>query len=256
MKRGVLLAFFLVTSFVLIAPAAFADRPTENLQSRIIERFDSPTETGRYEYRQNHRWIVRGSKFVTEGFPVFSWVETWPQALYRTAPEGVELRSLGIQAAFDRMGYNFLEIIPVEDENDDNGNPVPKGIPIPGRVKNIDLWVWGSNYNYYLDLHLMDHRGIVHVLRMGDLNFPGWRNLRVNVPSSIPQDVVYLPQRKGLELVKLVMWTRPTERVNGFFIYFDEIKVFTDVFEEPFDGDALTNPALLENLWSSGMGGN
>jgi hypothetical protein len=256
MKRSIMLAFFLVTSFVLIAPSAFAQRQTENLQSRIIERFDGPEDDGRYDYRQNHRWIVRGSKFVTEGFPRFGWVNTWPQALYRVPPQGVELRSLGVEAAFDRMGYNFLEFIPVEDENDANGNPVPKGIPIPGRVRNLDMWVWGSNHNYYMDVHLMDHRGVVHVLRLGDINYRGWQNLRVNIPTFIPQDVVWIPQQRGLELVRLVMWTRPTERVSGFFIYLDEIKVFTDVFEDPFDGEGLTFPDEVRSLWDNAVEGN
>jgi len=256
MKRGVLLAFFLVTSFVLIAPTAFADRQTENLQSRIIERFDGPEDDGQYDYRQNHRWIVRGSKFVTEGFPTYAWVDTWPQALYRVAPGDVQLRSIGVQASFDRMGYNFLEFIPVEDEDDENGEPVAKGIPIPGRVQNIDFWVWGSNHNYYMDIHLMDHRGIVHVLRMGNINYRGWQNLKVNIPTYIPQDVVWVPQRQGLELVTIVMWTQPTERVAGFYIYIDEIKVFTDVFEAPFDGEGLAIPEEIENLWSNALEGN
>lgn len=252
MKRGVLLAFFLVTSFVMIAPAAFADTVTENLQSRIIERFDSPDDNDRYDYRQNHRWAVTGSKFISEGLPKFTWVRSWPSALYRVEPQNVELGSFGIQAAFDRLGYNYLEIFPVEDEDDANGNPVPKGIPIPGRVKNLDMWVWGSNHNYYLDVHLKDYRGIIHVLRLGDLNFRGWQNVKVNIPNSIPQDVAYVPQRQGLELVKLVLWTRPNANVAGFYVYLDEIKVFTDIFESPFDGEGLADPAIVEQLWSSG----
>jgi hypothetical protein len=253
MKRGTLLTFFLVTCFLLITPTVFADNVTENLQSRVLERFDSPTETGNYSYRQNHRWIVKGSKFVTQGFPKYGWIKTWPIALYPTAPKGVDLHSFGVEAKFDRMGYNYLEFIPVEDKNDANGNPVPMGIPIPGRVKNLDMWVWGSDYNYYMDVQLRDYQGIVHVLRLGNINFKGWKNLRVDIPSSIPQNVVYVPQRKGLELVKIVLWTRPNEKVDGFYVYLDEIKVFTDTFETPFDGQPLADPTIVNQLWSSGV---
>jgi hypothetical protein len=251
MKRGMLLTFFLVTSVLLYTPAVFSDTVTENLQSRIIERFDNPDGTDIYDYRQNHRWIVRGSKFVTEGFPKFAWIQAWPEALYREVPEGRDVRSFGVQASFDRLGYNYLEFIPVEDDPDQDGNPIPKGIPIPGRVKNMDLWAWGSNHNYYMDVHLRDYRGIIHVLRLGYLNYRGWQNLKVTIPSYIPQDVVYVPQRKGLELVKLVLWTEPDERVDGFYFYVDEIKVFTDLFESPFDGEILATPKRVEELWGN-----
>jgi hypothetical protein len=257
MIRGTALTLSLMMLFLLLTSGLFADSVTENLQSIIIEKFDDPTDTtpGEAGNRQNYRWMVTGSKFVTEGFPLFNWVETWPEALYRTPPNGTTVRSLGIQAAFDRLGYNFLEIFPVEDQDGDNG-PIPTGIPIPGRIKNMDMWIWGSNYNYYVDIHLRDFRGMIHVLRLGEINFRGWQNLRVNIPTYIPQEVSYVPSRQGLELVKMVLWTRPEEKVDGFFVYFDQIKIFTDTFETPFDGEALTDPDQIDQLWGAGVGGN
>ena len=73
----------------------------------------------------------------------------------------------------------------------------------------------------------------------------------MQIPSWIPQEVRYVPQYKGLELVKIVLWTRPYEKVDRFFVYFDEIKVTTDVFEQPFDGELLANPERVEQLWSN-----
>ncbi len=254
MRRGsALIVCLMLMSLLYVAPV-FADRTTEDLQSRIIERFDSPDgsgDAGKYEFQQNNRWIVRGSKFITKGFPKFEWVKTFPSALYAKVPEGADYRSFGIQAAFDRQGYNFLELVPVADKNADNGDPIPKGIPIPGRIKNLDMWVWGSNYRYYVDVHFRDFQGVIHVLRMGYVNYKGWRNLRVEIPNGIPQDVAYLPSRQGLELAKIVLWTEPDEKVAGFYVYFDNIKIMTDMFETPFDGSGLGDAETIKKLWSS-----
>jgi hypothetical protein len=242
MKRGSLLFLSLILVFLVLTPTAFAQQrqATTNLQSVVIEDFDNPQES---------RWLVRGSKFIAEGMPRVGWVNAWPDALYRAEPEDGEIMSLGIEAAFDRRGYNFLEIIPVTE--DDEGNVVPRGVPIPGRVEQMDMWIWGSNHDYYVEVQLQDYRGIVHTLKLGDINYRGWRNLRMLVPSWIPQGVRYVPSYRGLELVKIVLWTRPTEKVDGFFVYFDEIKVTTDVFEQPFDGEQLANPERVEELWNN-----
>jgi hypothetical protein len=124
------------------------------------------------------------------------------------------------------------------------------------------MWVWGSNYNYYIDIHVRDYRGMVHVLRLGDINYKGWRNLKIEIPPFIPQDVKFVPARKSLELVKIVMWTRPEETVTGgldeagkvvpIFVYLDHIKVISDMFENPFDGSGLADPEKLTKVWASG----
>lgn len=225
---------------------------TTNNQSIVIENFDDPEASP---------WIVVAGKFVSDGFPEVAFVETWPEALYRDPPQGeTAYRALGARAAFDRQGYNYLEFIPAE--TNDEGNLAPRAIPIPGRVRNMDVWVWGSNFNYYMDAHLRDYRGMVHVVKLGDLNFRGWRNLRLQIPSFIPQSTRYTAEFIGgevqndlrsLELVKLVLWTQPQERVNGFFVYLDEIKVETDIYRDPFDGEDLRDPEFIEQLWSQGQ---
>ena len=250
MRQGSILLVCLTVITLLCAAPVFADNATEDLQSKVIERFDAADDAGKYEYRQNHRWIVRGSKFLSATNFKFDLISAYPQALFPNAASTSDLKALGVQAAFDRRGYNYVEFVPVADKDVD-GKPVEQGISLPGRVKNIDLWAWGSNYNYYLELHLRDWRGEVHVLRVGDLNFRGWKNLRIEIPTSITQDVKYVPSQKGLELVKIVLWTRPEEKVDGFFFYIDHIKAITDMFESPFDGSALGDPASVEKLWAS-----
>ena len=54
-----------------------------------------------------------------------------------------------------------------------------------------------------------------------------------------------------MELVKVVLWTRPDEAVNGFQFYLDQIKVLTDMFETPYDGEGLSDPEFILETWGS-----
>ncbi len=232
-----------VAVFLLALPLSAQTQQTRSLRSIVLESFDDPDA---------RTWVVTASKFSPEDLPESAYVRTWPDQLYREEPEGQELRALGVRAAFTRKGYNFVELTPSTE--DENGELQPQGIPIPGTVDTIGVWVWGSRRDYYLDVQLRDFRGVVHTLRMGDVSFRGWQNLQIQVPTSVPQESNYVLQEEGLEIVKLVLWTRPQERVDEFYIYFDEIKVVTDMFRRRFDGEELADPERIEELWSGSSG--
>ncbi|MDR1933241.1 MAG: flagellar filament outer layer protein FlaA [Spirochaetales bacterium] len=266
MKKSGLFILSLIL-FFLPAGFGFSDEVTTNLQSFIIETFDNPNAPDTDEshadpksWPSEHRWMIRGSKFSSiiktdsgeDVYPKMAHVRSWPENLYRKEPEGKTLRVLGIHGKFDRMGYNYVEIYPAKTGKDQDGRDrlEPTEILLPGRVKNLDLWVWGANFDYYLEVHLMDYRGINHVLPLGTIKYKGWRNLAVNIPNYIPQSIIYAPALKGLKLVKFVMWTKPTERVDDFYVYFDEIKVFSDMFEDLWDGEGLGDPVRIQELWS------
>jgi len=252
MKRSSLLILCVVVLGMILTSAVWAQQRARAYQTLTLEDFDDP---------DGSPWMVRASRFIREDFPSYQHVRTWPDALYRREPEGMELRSLGIHAQFNRRGYNYLEILPAQ--MGDDGELVPRIIPgsaeenmertgmrIPGLAEELNLWVWGSNHDYYLEVMLRDHRGMVHTLRVGDINFLGWRNLRVQIPTWIPQTTRHVPGPSGIELVKFVLWTRPTEKVDNFYVYLDELKVFTDVFAAPFDGEFLGDPETIRELWN------
>jgi len=113
------------------------------------------------------------------------------------------------------------------------------------------MWVWGSNLKYYIEVYLRDYRGVVHTLKLGDISYTGWRNLKVNVPNTIPQSRRILPSYASLNFVKFRIWTQPVEKVDNFYIYFKQFKIFTDVFESLFDGNDLADPENVEKLWAS-----
>ena len=229
-------------ALMFAATLATADENTQTITSRNLATFDDPATAG--------NWIVQGSKYATKDYPQMQVVRAWPEALYGKNKDNKPLFSLGVHAKFDRKAYNYIEIIPAE--KDSSGKLVPTPIPIPGRVRSIDMWVWGANYNYTLDLHLRDYQGVDHVIHMGSLRFAGWRDLVGTISTAIPQSRTYIPRFEGLELTELVIWTAPDERVDDYYFFVDEINCITDLFETKFDGDDLADPATLNNLWQQG----
>jgi hypothetical protein len=236
----------------------FADENTVNLESVVVQNFDDPA---------SQPWFVIGSKFSTPGFPMLSYVKAWPTAVYGTSPKD-DIRALGIAMLFDRKEYNWVDIVPGKKSGEgDKVTYEATELPLPGRVKMIDMWVWSANFDYYLEAYVRDYKGLVYAIPMGDLNFVGWKNLRINVPSNIPQFRKTLPRKESLTLVKFRIWTRPTESVASFTtdpaatpdekavkVYLDNIKVLTDTFETLFDGDQLSDPnnAAVKDAWGSG----
>ncbi|HVO40786.1 MAG TPA: flagellar filament outer layer protein FlaA [Spirochaetia bacterium] len=224
----------------LTAALVMAQDNTVNLQVRPLISFNDPAQAN---------WIVQASKFSTQGFPESKLIKTWPDVLYGRNKDNKELNSLAIHSKFDRKGYNYIEIIPAA--KDSSGNLVPKSIPIPGKVQRMDLWIWGSNYNYKIDLFLRDYRGIDHVLHFGSLEFMGWKDLAVTVPGAIPQSRRYIPQFQGLELTKLVIWTAPDEKVDDYWVFLNDLTILTDLYQTRFDGENLADPDYLNQLWQA-----
>jgi hypothetical protein len=255
----------IVMMFAAVAWAAGAQGvPAVNLESRIIEDFDE---------NPANRWVARGSKFTaverdqngkaTKIYPTLANAPAYPLAAFGRSKDKQDRGALGIHGKFERRGYNFVEIIPAAEApanteesrivyTDLAGKKwVHRPIDLPGQVRYMDLWVWGSNLKFYIDVHLEDHKGTDYVIRMGDLAFFGWRNLRIGIPAYISQNVDTVPRFRNLKLTKFTLWTRPEERVDDFYFYIDHLKVLTDIFESRYDGDDLETPETLQKVWGT-----
>lgn len=252
MSRAIFLALTVVCLFAFTADV-IADDQTVNLQSAVIQDFDNPDA---------QPWFLIGSKFATKNYPKLSFVKTWPVSLHGANTEGKDLRSLGIAMLFDRMEYNWVDIVPGKKSGEGpDVTYAPIEIPLPGRVAMLDMWVWSGNFDYYIEAFVRDYKGIVYTLPMGNLTHIGWKNMRCYIPANIPQSKKYLPAKEGISLVKFRIWTRPTERVvmpvaadasdfeKAIYFYFDQIKVLTDTFETLYDGDSLSTLDGIKNLW-------
>lgn len=242
LNRAVMIFLALLPLFG--AGALFADENTVNLESKLVQDF-SKTEA------QN--WYVLGSKFSTADFPRVGFIKGGPTAILGGDLQAAQnARSLAVAMLFDRKEYNWIDVVPGAKDK-------PVELPLPGRVKMIDMWVWSGNFDYYLEAFVRDYRGVVYTIPMGNLNFIGWKNLRINIPDNVPQAKKYLPRRQGLTLVKFRIWTRPTEVVavpgtegqepldRSVKFYFNNIKILTDTFESLFDGDSLSNPEVYKD---------
>jgi len=247
MKQGSFKFLCLIILACITVFSGYGNENTINFESKIIETFNGDADAP-------YVWKTESSRFISKmdgvEYPLLSYIDAWPIAAfgYMRSPDSPPLRSLGLHGRFDRQGFNWIDLYPVL-ANDQNEEPFE--IPMPGRIHNIDLWVWGANFKYYIEIFVRDYVGVVHTLRLGDINYPGWRNLKVSIPNTIRQSKRTLPSYAGLHFVKFRIWTQPVERVDNFYIYFKQLKVLTDMFEELFDGNDLANPQNVERLWAN-----
>jgi hypothetical protein len=253
MKQGSFRAvcFVLLTCTAIFS--AYGDESTVNSEAVVIESFDGSTthewtikgRSNTYEFE----WRLDASKFASKNgddvYPKLTSVPAWPQALFGSNRQGSDYNSLGIWGRFDRRGYNWIDVYPVEP-----GGETPFEVPLPGRVQYLDMWVWGSNLQFYVEAFVRDFQGVVHTLRFGDISYTGWKNLRVQVPTAIRQSKRILPHYAGLQFVKFRIWTQPSENVSDFYVYFDHFKIVTDTFESFYDGDELADPDRVQELWT------
>ncbi len=231
MKQGGLIIASLVLLFTLfVSPVSAQQTRSVNYETYIVDNFDSPDT--------DWTWVAAGSKFVTKGYPVLKFFDGMPNSIRvtQTDPKGV-YKYLGMDVKFDRKGDNWVDIVPFKKGSD--GKDARFEIPFKGRISRLDMWVWGANYYYELEILVRDCNGRVFTLPMGLLNFEGWKNLSVLIPANIQQSSSYLNGIRVMSFIGFRVRTRPTERVDSFYVFFDQFKALTDTFSSSYDGFEL-----------------
>ena len=258
------------------ALAAFGQDATVNLESKVIESFNN-AEDSLFVWRKEASRFAVGKdpadkdnpSFANFGledgdfYPKLNFFDVWPMALYRNNREGKEIKSLGVWGKFKRMGYNWIDVYPTLKSQGDDAEPYE--IPLPGHIRFLDVWMWGSNLNYYVEAYIRDEQGVIHTLYLGSLYYQGWKNLRIGIPTAIPQRrrIILDPTSAAtlstaeknaiyLKFVKFRVWTTPREQVANFFTYFHQLRVTTDVYERIFDGDEMSDPDWIRENWEAG----
>ena len=192
----------------------------------MIDNFNSEGENG-------WTWDVSASRYVADGYPKKGYFDGIPNSLKYLLKDGKDNQKvLGVQIAFKRKGDNWFEVYPVKDGK-------AYEIPFVGSVTQIDFWVWGAHYMYFLDVIVRDADGRVHVLPAGNLAFDGWRNVVVSVPGWIRQHSRSSSGRDAMSFIGFRIRTSPEEFVDSYTILFDQMKYVTRALANIFDGYEL-----------------
>jgi hypothetical protein len=230
-----------------------SDISSEELKALVIEDFESPTdwqvETSPKKNPDPKKDPVPSLelKFI-DGAPADLKPERWS-----ADKKGMETKKLlGLHFRFKYPGYNSVHLLPpLEVQWDDPTKKVmtynartgqyiqERAIQLPGQSKGISIWAHGRGNDYYLETWVKDWKGEVHILKFGSLNFVGWRPLTAEIPPYIPQEIDSYPQTKLLKIVRFVIRATPDAITEDTYLFFDQLKVLTDVYEVNFDGQEL-----------------
>jgi hypothetical protein len=246
MKKGLKVLVSLAVLFVLGLPV-FSQPSSKSIETFVMETFDSAGEQN-YLYSgttYSWDWAVNTSRFVAEGYPKTGYYEGIPLSL-KALLKGtdVERKVFGVKIAFNRKGDNWFEVYPTKDDK-------PFEIPFVGSVSQLDFWVWGANYNYYLEVMLRDATGRVHVLQAGSLAFNGWKNIVVNIPGWLQQHSHLRSGPENMTFVGFRVRSDAEEYVDNYVIFFDQMKYTTNSLSFIFDGYEMKDVDFGE---SSGEG--
>ena len=129
---------------------------------------------------------------------------------------------LGVKVEFIARGYNWFSIKPI------------KPIVIEGRCQSISVWVAGRSYKHVLKMIVLDLFNSPRILYVGKLNFTGWKELTAYIPGNniIKQWDHHYVDKEGIKFNGFLIECDPQETFGTYYIYFDELRAVTDLFNE------------------------
>jgi hypothetical protein len=130
---------------------------------------------------------------------------------------------LGVKTEFFRRGNAVISIEPTRPIN------------LAGIVKTITVWVVGRNYNHVLKAVFRDFGGRMFELTFtpnGKLNHSGWKQLVLPIPEDVNQRDAHYSVLTGIQFLGFKIECDMMETYGSYFVYFDDLRVTTDLFTE------------------------
>jgi len=134
---------------------------------------------------------------------------------------------LGVKTYFNDRGFDRVEVYP------------PHEFTIKGKARQFSIWVLGRKFRHTLHIKLRDYRQRLHLLRLGRLDFFGWRRLTVTIPGWLPQSTRYSAMDKNLHFVSFFVTSDVHEVPGTFYFYVDNLKVLVDRSEVEYPGSEV-----------------
>ncbi|MDR2783362.1 MAG: flagellar filament outer layer protein FlaA [Treponema sp.] len=113
-------------------------------------------------------------------------------------------------------------------------------LQVEGITKTISVWAAGRNFNHELYVIIQDYSGRQYSLKMGLLNFQGWQQLSIAVPTQgddkslggIKQQDYHYTSNMGIKIIGFEIRCDPLETYGTYYLYLDDLRVVTDLFLE------------------------
>lgn len=134
---------------------------------------------------------------------------------------------LGVKTFFEERGFDRVEVRP------------PHEYILKGKARQFSIWVLGRNFRHTMYLKLRDYRGNTHKVRLGRLDFFGWRKFTVAVPGWVPQSTRFSLLDKNLHFVSLMVVSDHHEIPGEFYFYVDGLKALLDQSEQVYPGSEI-----------------
>lgn len=131
---------------------------------------------------------------------------------------------LGVKTYFANRGFDRVEVAP------------PQEYIIKGQARQVSVWVLGRKFRHTLFAKFRDFKGNTHNIRLGRLDFFGWRKMTAPIPGFIPQSTRYSLQDKNIKFVSLFVASDPHEVGGEFYFYVDDLEVRTDKQDAIYPG--------------------
>ena len=210
-----------------ISSLVFGQRKSIYVETRLLYNFETLDEW--QPISNASRSLFVGDRTNENGV-----VTKYPNLrLFATKPYGMgnqgynSTNSLSASVSFFRKGYNFFDLVPTVQKI------------VPGKAETFDVWVWGGNYAYTMEMIFEDYKGYTYTLPLGSLRYIGWKNLSTAVPGFIPQSESYVPRAEGLRFLNFRFWSSPEEKADNFVVLLDYFQTVTDTFRAAYDGSDI-----------------